>query len=233
MSNIEWSRRGCRTAVTAPSDAMVTAVVPMANSWPGETGGTWRMSAAWHSACAGPLQSTIVGMSEGSRLGAALGSAIFFAAAPGVVAGVLPWWLSGYRMAPGPGWLVGLRVGAGALLLGVGLVVLVRAFVRFVIEGRGTPAPIAPTDILVMGGEYRYVRNPMYVAVVVCILGQAVVLGSLALLGYAVVVWLVMAAFARWYEEPVLHARFGPAYEEYRRAVPAWIPRTSPWSPET
>jgi len=166
-----------------------------------------------------------------SQSRAALESAVFFAVAPGVVAGVLPWWLTGYRMAPGPGWLVGLRVGAGALLLGAGLMVLVRAFVRFVREGHGTPAPLAPTDVLVVGGDYRHVRNPMYVAVVACILGQAVVLGSLVLLGYAVVVWLAMAAFVRWYEEPVLHARFGPDYEEYRSSVPAWIPRTSPWHP--
>ena len=166
-----------------------------------------------------------------SRSRAALGSALFFVAAPGVAAGLLPWWLTGYRMAPGPGWLVGLRVGAGALLLGAGLVVLVRAFVRFVSEGRGTPAPIAPPDVLVVGGDYRYVRNPMYVAVVACILGQAVVLGSLALLGYAVTVWLAMAAFVRWYEEPTLLARYGWRYEEYRSAVPAWIPRASPWQP--
>jgi protein-S-isoprenylcysteine O-methyltransferase Ste14 len=171
-------------------------------------------------------------MEQRARLGAVLGSAAFFVVAPGLVAGVLPWWLTGYRMSPGPGWLVGFRVGAGALLLGAGLVVLVRAFVRFVNEGRGTPAPIAPTEVLVVGGDYRYVRNPMYVAVLACILGQAVVLGSLALLGYAVVVWLAFAGFVRWYEEPVLHARFGSDYEEYRRAVPAWIPRVTPWHPQ-
>jgi protein-S-isoprenylcysteine O-methyltransferase Ste14 len=170
-------------------------------------------------------------MKEGSRRRAALGSAVFFVVAPGVVAGLLPWWLTGYRMAPAPGWLVGLRVGLGALLLGAGLVLLVRAFVRFVHEGRGTPAPIAPTEVLVIGGEYRYVRNPMYVAVVVCVIGQAAILGSLALVGYAVVIWLAMAAFVRWYEEPTLQTRYGSQYEEYRRAVPAWIPRTFPWSP--
>jgi protein-S-isoprenylcysteine O-methyltransferase Ste14 len=170
-------------------------------------------------------------MKEGSRRRAALGSAVFFVVAPGVVAGLLPWWLTGYRMAPAPGWLVGLRVGLGALLVGAGLVLLVRAFVRFVHEGRGTPAPIAPTEVLVIGGEYRYVRNPMYVAVVGCVIGQAAILGSLALVGYAVVIWLVMAAFVRWYEEPTLQARYGSQYEEYRRAVPAWIPRTFPWSP--
>jgi protein-S-isoprenylcysteine O-methyltransferase Ste14 len=160
-----------------------------------------------------------------------VGSAVFFVVAPGVVAGLLPWWLTGYRMAPGRGWLVGLRVGVGGLLLGAGLAVLVRAFVRFVNEGRGTPAPVAPPEVLVVGGEYRYVRNPMYVAVVACILGQAVLLGSLALLGYAVLVWLAMAAFVRWYEEPTLGAQFGARYDEYRAAVPAWIPRSHPWHP--
>jgi protein-S-isoprenylcysteine O-methyltransferase Ste14 len=170
-------------------------------------------------------------MREGSRLRAALGTAVFFVVAPGVVAGLLPWWLTGYRMAPAPGWLLGLRVVVGALVLLAGLVVLVRAFVRFVREGRGTPAPVAPTEVLVVGGEYRYVRNPMYVAVVACVIGQAVVLGSLALVGYAVVIWLAMAAFVRWYEEPTLQARYGSHYEEYRRAVPAWIPRLFPWTP--
>jgi protein-S-isoprenylcysteine O-methyltransferase Ste14 len=170
-------------------------------------------------------------MADRSRSGAAVGSAVFFVVAPGVVAGLVPWWLTGYRMAPAAGWLVGLRVGVGGLLLVAGLVVLVRAFVRFVSEGRGTPAPVAPPELLVVGGEYRYVRNPMYVAVVACILGQAVLLWSLALLGYAVLVWLAMAAFVRWYEEPALQAQFGSRYQDYRGAVPAWIPRTRPWHP--
>ena len=167
---------------------------------------------------------TIVGMKEGSRRRAAIGSAIFFVLAPGVVAGLLPWWLTGYRMASGPGWLLGLRVVVGALLLGAGLVLLVRAFVRFVREGRGTPAPVAPPEVLVIGGEYRYVRNPMYVAVVTCVLGQASVLGSLALVGYAVLIWLAMAAFVRWYEEPTLRARFGSAV----RGVPPRGARLDP-----
>jgi protein-S-isoprenylcysteine O-methyltransferase Ste14 len=172
-----------------------------------------------------------LGMERRSVTGAAVGSAVFFVVAPGVVAGLLPWLLTGYRMARGPGWLTAVRVCAGGSLLGAGLVVLVRAFVRFVREGRGTPAPVAPPEVLVVGGDYRYVRNPMYVAVVACVLGQALVLGSAALLGYAFVVWLVMAAFVRWYEEPNLRGRFGTDYEEYRGAVPAWIPRIRPWRP--
>jgi protein-S-isoprenylcysteine O-methyltransferase Ste14 len=170
-------------------------------------------------------------MAGRSRFRAAVGSGVFFVVAPGVVAGLLPWWLTGYRMAAAPGWLLGLRVCFGGLLLGAGLVVLVRAFVRFVHEGWGTPAPVAPPEVLVVGGDYRYVRNPMYVAVVTCVLGQALILGSLTLLGYAVVIWLAMAAFVRWYEEPALQAQFGDRYDEYRGAVPAWIPRTRPWRP--
>jgi protein-S-isoprenylcysteine O-methyltransferase Ste14 len=162
------------------------------------------------------------------RPAAALGSAVFFLVAPVVVAGVLPWWLTGWDT--GRTWLPAQVLG-GALTL-AGAAILVDAFVRFVREGRGTPAPIAPTERLVVGGLYRYVRNPMYVGVVTAILGQALFLGRLLLLLYAAVVWLVTATFVRWHEEPTLRTQFGPDYEEYRRSVPAWVPRTRPWHAE-
>lgn len=161
------------------------------------------------------------------RLVAAAGSAIFFAVAPGVVAGLIPWWLTGWRIAePMPVWAP-LRV-VGAVLTLAAALVLISAFVRFVIEGVGTPAPVAPTRHLVVGGLYRYVRNPMYIAVVSAIVGQGLFLGQLGLLVYAAVVGAVMAAFARWYEEPALLERFGDEYAEYRRAVPGWWPRLRP-----
>jgi hypothetical protein len=94
----------------------------------------------------------------------------------------------------------------------------------------GTPAPIAPTEYLVVGGSYRYVRNPMYVAVVAVIVGQALAFWSMGLLGYALLVWLLTAAFVRWYEEPVLHERNGASYELYCKSVGAWIPRLHPWT---
>jgi protein-S-isoprenylcysteine O-methyltransferase Ste14 len=147
---------------------------------------------------------------------AALGSTAFFFAAPCVVAGLVPWWISGW---PAP------RFWPGIVLVVAGLVLLLRAFVRFVREGRGTPAPIAPTEQLVIGGDYRFVRNPMYVGVVAAVLGQALLFLDVWLLIYAVVSWAVMASFVRWYEEPVLRRRYGRQYEEYCRAVPAWLPR--------
>src|SRR5919108_2873672 len=99
------------------------------------------------------------------RPAAAAGSALFFAAAPGVVAGLVPWWLTGWRVRGPLAHWAPVRL-AGLILLVLGAIVLVRAFARFAVEGRGTPAPVAPTERLVIGGLYRHVRNPMYLAVV-------------------------------------------------------------------
>jgi protein-S-isoprenylcysteine O-methyltransferase Ste14 len=161
---------------------------------------------------------------------AAAGAAVFFAAAPGVVAGLAPWLLAGWELRePLPHWTP-FRV-VGALLVAAAAPVLVSAFVRFVVEGVGTPAPVAPTERLVVGGPYRYVRNPMYVSVVAAIVGQALLLGQPWLLAYAALVAAAVAAFARWYEEPALAARFGAEYAAYRRSVPAWRPRLRRWEP--
>ena len=161
---------------------------------------------------------------------AAAGTAVFFVLAPGVVAGLVPWWLTGWRVRQPPWAWAPLRV-AGVALLVAAVVVLVHAFVRFVAEGVGTPAPVAPTQRLVVGGLYRYVRNPMYLAVVAAIVGQALALGQPALLGYAAAVGAAMVAFVHGYEEPTLRDQFGAEYEAYRRAVPAWWPRRHPWRP--
>ncbi len=167
-------------------------------------------------------------MERKARLVAAAGSAMFFGVAPGVVAGLIPWWLTGWRVeTPLPVWGP-VRV-LGAVLTSCAALVLISAFARFAIEGVGTPAPVAPTRHLVIGGLYRYVRNPMYIAVVAAIAGQAFLLGQLVLLLYGAVVGLIMAAFVRWFEEPTLLERFGGEYVEYRQAVPGWWPRLRPW----
>ena len=161
---------------------------------------------------------------------AAMGSLIFLAVAPGVVAGVVPWLLTGWHVeGPLPYWLP-LRV-LGVLLVTAGALVLLDAFRRFVVEGRGTPAPVAPTERLVVGGLYRYVRNPMYIAVAATIFGQALLLGQPVLLLYGAAYAVVVASFVHWYEEPTLRSQFGPEYETYLRAVPAWLPRRTPWEP--
>ncbi len=155
---------------------------------------------------------------------AAAGSAVFLVVAPGVVAGLVPWLLTGWDSGAAPGWFVVVRV-LGAALVVASAGALVGSFVRFVLEGGGTPAPVAPTERLVIGGLYRYVRNPMYVAVVLLIVGQAMLLARPVLVAYAAVVWATTALFVRTYEEPVLRRRYGAQYEAYRRSVRAWVPR--------
>lgn len=160
-------------------------------------------------------------MERRRRLQAAVGSTIFLLVAPGVVAGVGPWLVTRWRV-HGP---LALQV-VGGVVIGAGAFVLLQAFTRFVVEGLGTPAPVAEPDRLVVGGLYRYVRNPMYIAVGATIVGQAVFFGQPLLLAYAAVFWAITAAFVRWYEEPHLTRRYGAEYEKYCRAVPAWLPRS-------
>jgi len=160
-----------------------------------------------------------------ARLRAVLGSLAFLVLAPGVVAGLLPWAFTGWETeSPWPPLQA-----AGLVLVAGGVIVLVHAFARFVIEGLGTPAPVAPTERLVVGGLYRHVRNPMYLAVAATILGQALILGRPGLLVYAAAFGVAVVAFVQIYEEPTLAERYGEAYEAYRRAVPAWCPRRRPW----
>lgn len=160
-------------------------------------------------------------MAAMSRFRAAAGTALFLAVAPGVVGGLVPWLLTGWREAAAPRWLQVV----GWTVLASGGVVLLAAFGRFVFEGTGTPAPVAPTERLVVGGLYRYVRNPMYLAVAAVILGQAAVLGRWVLVAYAVVFGATVWSFVHWYEEPELRRRFGTDYDEYLRTVPGWWPR--------
>jgi protein-S-isoprenylcysteine O-methyltransferase Ste14 len=152
---------------------------------------------------------------------AAAGSVLFFLAVPCVVAGVVPWLLTAWES---HAWWPPVRM-LGVALIVVGATGLIHAFARFVLDGLGTPAPIAPTETLVVTGLYRYVRNPMYVAVAATIAGQAFALGQPVLLAYAAAFLALVYAFVRLHEEPALRRRYGEQFERYRRTVPGWIPR--------
>lgn len=158
------------------------------------------------------------------RLFAVLGSALFLVLAPGTVAGLVPWWISGWRFRPSTIWWMPLRV-LGGVLVAAGTLVLLDSFARFALKGLGTPAPVFPTRHLVITGLYRYVRNPMYVAVVAVIAGQGLVLTNMRLLAYGALVWLCFHLFVVVYEEPTLRATFGPEYQAFCRDISRWIPR--------
>jgi protein-S-isoprenylcysteine O-methyltransferase Ste14 len=166
-----------------------------------------------------------------TRVRAWLGTIVFLFVAPGVVAGLIPWLITGYRMPDWGGWVWPVAIVAGILILG-GVVVLLDAFVRFA-RADGTPAPPAPTAHLVVVGPYRFVRNPMYVAVAAIVLGQALLFSNWGVLLYLALVLIAVASFVRFYEEPTLESTYGEEYLVYKRNVRAWWPRVTPWNPGT
>lgn len=159
-----------------------------------------------------------------SRRVAAVWSAVWFLAAPGVVGGLVPGMLAGWQM---PGF--GVAQGVGLALVGPGVAVVSLSFAQFVAEGRGTPIPVAPTESLVVGGLYRWVRNPMYVAVLLIIGGQALLFEDLGVLWWCVGVFAIVWLFVVAYEQPTLRRRYGAAYATYCENVPGWYPRLRPW----
>jgi protein-S-isoprenylcysteine O-methyltransferase Ste14 len=139
---------------------------------------------------------------------------------PGPVVGLIPYWISGWRLrSPFAPWRY-----LGAVMILVGLLPLADSIVRFVREGRGTPEPLHPTEVLVVSGFYRNVRNPMYLGVLTMIFGQAVLLADRHIAVYGLCAAVVMHGFVVLYEERTLGARFGSQYEEYRRRVGRWVP---------
>ena len=156
-----------------------------------------------------------------------IGTVVFLFLAPGVVAGLVPWLITGWRWADW-GAAAGMVVPIGWILIVAGVTFLLHAFALFA-RHRGTPAPVAPTETLVVTGVYRFVRNPMYLAVLAIILGQALLFGSWGLVVYAAIALTAVVAFVKGYEEPTLTRTYGEQYLDYRRHVPGWWPRLTPW----
>ena len=146
-------------------------------------------------------------------------SLLFLVVAPGMVAGYIPLVL----LRRGPQIETGFLVWLAFPLWLIGAVILLWSFWNFLAQGRGTPAPIDPPKELVAVGFYRYTRNPMYVGVLLVILGHVLWFGFWNLLIYAVVIFLAFNTFVAYYEEPTLRKKFGAAYEDYCRRVPRWF----------
>ena len=161
-----------------------------------------------------------------NRVAASAGSFVFLLVAPGTIAGYIPWSMTGWRLPPHA--QPALQI-AGAALIAAGLWLLIECFARFALQGRGTPAPIAPPERLVVTGPYRRVRNPMYVGVTAMNLGQAALFADTGLLVYAGVIGVAFHLFVLFYEEPTLRRSFPQDYAAYFAGVPRWIPRITPW----
>ena len=165
-----------------------------------------------------------------NRPAAILGSAVFLVIAPGSVAVLFPYWIDRWHILPPLLGFIAFRA-LGALLICAGLPLLLDSFARFAIQGFGTPAPIAPPRHLVVTGLYRYVRNPMYVAVASLVFGQGLLFGNLRVLQYGLAVAVGFHLFVLIYEEPTLRSKFGNEYDVYCKNVRRWWPRVKPWKP--
>jgi len=155
---------------------------------------------------------------------------------PGTVTGAVPVWILaangtniGWGMLRAAG---ALPVLAGAALIAIGVGLMVRTISLFVTVGRGTLAPWDPTSHLVVRGPYRHVRNPMISGVLFILAGESALFGSVPLLLWFGCFFAVNAIYMPLVEEPGLVRRFGDEYLAYRRAVPRWIPRLRPWTPD-
>ena len=113
----------------------------------------------------------------------------------------------------------------GYLLIVVGVAVYISTVWNFAKIGRGTPAPIDPPKKLVVTGLHRYVRNPMYLGVLLALVGELLVFPSRQFLVYIAVFVVAVNIFVLAYEEPTLRQQFGEEYDDYRKTVPRWIPR--------
>ena len=137
-----------------------------------------------------------------------------------IVAGIVPWLLTRWHADSQP--LALKALGVVVLVAGGGLVV--ETTTRFALQGRGTPAPWAPPERFVERGSYRFVRSPMYLGVILLVVGQGLLLGREVLYVWAVAAWLIFTSFLVFYEEPQLSRRFGDSYDDYRRRVRRWLP---------
>lgn len=145
---------------------------------------------------------------------------VFVILVPGVAAVAVPIWLAG----PASGGWWPLRA-ASVIPFLLGATVAGKCVWDFAVTGRGTPAPIDPPKVLVASGLYLFVRNPMYVGVLLFILGQALFFASFRIVIYGALLWLGFHLFVVLYEEPSLLKRFPGSYEAYRASVPRWLPR--------
>lgn len=159
-----------------------------------------------------------------SRTVAVLGSIVFLTLVLGLVVIFCPYIFCYWRIAPPFFGFFPLRILGGLMVL-VGLVMLLDCYVHFALRGLGTPAPVAPPPRLVVTGLYRYVRNPMYVAIVAAVWGQGLFFGNWQVMRYGLYLWVGFFAFVVFWEERALRRKFGQQYLDFCTHVPRWIPR--------
>jgi protein-S-isoprenylcysteine O-methyltransferase Ste14 len=119
----------------------------------------------------------------------------------------------------------------GLILVVGGIILLIGTVSMFIRIGKGTLAPWSPTGKLVLSGVYAYTRNPMISGVLAVLLGESLMFHSITIFTWFVSFFIINSIYFVLSEEPGLVKRFGQEYLEYKRNVPRWIPRFTPWKP--
>ena len=159
---------------------------------------------------------------------------IAIAVLPFSVTVLIPLWVQQYRVpwAPPVTAFDVSSLSAGVACLAIGLLLFAASLRFFAVQGHGTLAPWDPPRRLVVGGPYRYVRNPMISGVLFIVFGEALVLRSRPHFTWALAVLILNLVYIPILEEPMLEQRFGNAYQEYCAHVRRFIPRARPWTPQ-
>lgn len=153
-----------------------------------------------------------------------LRSIFFTVLMPGTVTVWIPLWLVSAQGAQS----VGLWRYAGLPLIVVGAALLLWCIGLFYTQGRGTLAPVDPPKHLVVQGLYCYVRNPMYVSVMLILIGETIFFASPYILLETGIFLTITHLFIKYYEEPALRRQFGEPYVEYTQTVGRWVPKPLP-----
>lgn len=153
-----------------------------------------------------------------------LRSAVFTLLVPGTVVGLIPWLILRQMPSGEVNWRAASSI-AGLAAIAAGLGIYARCAWEFGARGKGTPAPWDPPQRVVTTSLYQRTRNPMYLGMILVLLGETALFTSAALLGWALFMLVAFHLRVVLYEEPILRREFGETYESYRQSVPRWLPR--------
>jgi len=142
---------------------------------------------------------------------------------PGMVAGLIPFWLIGEKLNTTYIQPFTFYQCLGMLIFTVGVVLTLICILHFAVHGRGTLSPAEPTKKMVIAGPYRFSRNPMYMGVMMMLIGESIFFLSLVLSAYSLFIFLAFHLFITYFEEPRLRKDFGDDYAEYLKKVRRWL----------
>lgn len=142
---------------------------------------------------------------------------------PGLVAGLFPYWILGRTRVRNDLNELGSWEYIGLIIFFTGFLIMLHCITLFATKGRGTLSPADPTRKLVISGLYKFSRNPMYMGVMLMLIGETVLFESRSLLYYSIFIFVSFNLFILLVEESRLKRDFGDAYDSYKKRVRMWL----------